>query len=454
MAKHIGSSEDELILVARKHLKSMWMKLFCVQQVLIDPYVRIGLFSVSPTLVKAQLVEIKKWFRNPWLLKLFADQIPDEKNYARNTANFLTLYRDPSKSVQGEQITALGRGAHVAGLSVDVAVVDDIEDDKTTTTPEQMQKTRDWWGYIHNVLMSGGLMKVSGTFYHYNDIYNVMIRKQQFSRDHIHRMPGIVDEKIIYPFFTKEWYAKLKKVQSPYIFSCQVMLNPTPQEDMPFPPPQPIFEELPKDESGYQFYIGIDPAAKAKSTSDDNGLVVVAKNKINQIFVVEAIGMRKPHEEIIDWLIEKTMQYLPYKVAIELGNFEQGLNYILADKKSQYELVNNCKVPIRIDPISTGSMLKKSTRMANAIGPWVRTGKLFIKSTCTQLIEQMDTYSGRGDEKDDIIDALSMIFMSINNYNYSYQTRMDNLPGSHVGRCFYDLYRDDEEYKWKEEFSA
>lgn len=457
MAAKIGSSEDELILVARKHLKSMWMKLFCLQQILIDPYVRIGLFSVSPTLVKAQLAEIKKWACNPWILKLFPDQVPtpgkNYNNWQKSTSNFLTIYRSDKKSVQGEQITALGAGAHVAGLSVDIAIVDDIEDDKTTTTPDMMKKTRAWWGYIQSVLMAGGLTKVAGTFYHYNDIYNEMIRKGQFSKEHIHRMPGIVDGKIIYPFFTKERYEKMRKIQSPYIFSCQVMLNPTPKEDMPFPPPQPVFDELPEDSAGYQFYIGIDPAAKAKSTSDDTGFVVVAKNKINQIFVVEAEGLRIPHEDIVDRLILKVMQYLPYKVAIELGNFEQGINYILADKQSQYELVNKCKVPIRIEAISTGSMLKKSTRMANAIGPWVRTGKLFIKSSCIQLIEQMDTYSGRGDERDDIIDALSMVFLAINNYNYTHHPE-DNLPGQYQGRCFWDMRKRDDSYKWEEEFTA
>jgi hypothetical protein len=458
LASKIGSPHDELILVARKHLKSMFMKLFCLQQILIDPYVRIGLFSVSPTLVKAQLAEIKKWACNPWLIKLFPDVIiepgKDYKNWQKSTSNFLTIYRGPEKSVQGEQITALGSGAHVAGLSVDIAIVDDIEDDKTTNTPEMMQKTRNWWGYIQSVLMAGGLTKVAGTFYHYNDIYNEMIRKQQFPKNHIHRMPGIIDGKIVYPFFTKERYAKLRKIQSPYIFSCQILLNPIPKEDMPFPPPQPIFDELPQDSSGYQFYFGIDPAAKAKSTSDDNGFVIVARNKINQIFVVEAIAFRKTHEELVDLLIEKAMQYVPYKIALELGNFEQGLNYIIEDKKSQYEIANNCKVPLRIDPISTGRMTRKSTHMSNTIGPWVRTGKLLIKSSCTQLIEQMDTYSGRGDERDDLIDALSMVFMSINNYNYSYQTRMDNLPGSHVGRTFFDLYRRDDEYKWEEEFAS
>ena len=73
LATKIQQAGDKLILVPRLHLKTTWVKLRIIQMLLDNPNIRIGLFSVTTTLVEDELADIKRMFIHPAIMELFPD---------------------------------------------------------------------------------------------------------------------------------------------------------------------------------------------------------------------------------------------------------------------------------------------------------------------------------------------------------------------------------------------
>lgn len=73
-------------------------------------------------------------------------------------------------------LEAVGSGGAITGGHFDLIIADDLEDDKTTYTENQRQKTRDWFrGTISPMLVRGGTMIVIGTRKHHADLYSYML---------------------------------------------------------------------------------------------------------------------------------------------------------------------------------------------------------------------------------------------------------------------------------------
>jgi len=104
---------DKLILVARDHMKSSWVKLKIVQEILNNPNIRILLASATKRLVVQELTDIKRIFATKILRTLFPEIIPDPgkdyNNWEKCTEQELTLRRDPERSYipQGPQLLAV-----------------------------------------------------------------------------------------------------------------------------------------------------------------------------------------------------------------------------------------------------------------------------------------------------------------------------------------------------------
>lgn len=419
LAGVIQRDEDKLILVPRAHLKTTWTKLRMVQRVLQNPNIRLGYFSENPTLVKQGLVDIRHWFVR--LRPLFPDQIPDPGakfgSWEKVTENQLTVKRDRESGEhvpQEPQITALGAGARMQGGHIDECFPDDIVAPENVTTLEQMRKVEDWWAYMQSILEIGGLTTMTGTFYHVLDLYHKIIQERHFPKKQVYIRPAIENGKILYSsWFTKEALERIRRRQGNSVFEAQYMLNCVPKEDLIFPPPQPTYHSLPAGK--YAFYITLDPAATTRSWSDKTGMVVSAVNEIRHLFIEEALPLKLPGNKVAELLIKKVMQYKPTRVGIEFGAQEH-LRHIITACVSDFEIRTGQKVPISIEPIPISRKMSKGDRINMTLGSFVRQGKVWVKDTCTDLIRQMETYTGKDGDEDDLVDAASMLFAVVDGF--------------------------------------
>lgn len=419
----LNLEEDVLILVPRLHLKTTWVKLKIAQLILLNPNIRIGLFSITDKLVQHELKDIARILSTPILRRLFGSQVLPEpgnnfKNWERMTATELTVKRDHSlgKIPQEPQVFAAGLGTHIVGFHFDRAFMDDIIDDRVVRSPSLMDQAVDWWQYMVPILEVDAITTMTGTPYHYSDLYAKIRRERQFGKIFVRscREKAVINNiEVLRPiystWFTEKDLQRYEKRMGPYKFACQMNCNPEPLELKPFPGPQPQYEDLPADEKGYSFYCLIDPAATQQAYSDQTAFTIAAVNHIRQVFVPESFGMKRKGDIIAEKLIQLHLLYHFRKVGIELG-LQEHLKVIIELKVKEWERINRRGLDLlgRIQGVPI-KKIKKGERIMDALGPLVRENKIRIHAKNRELIEQMDRFTGMEGDADDLIDSLSMI---------------------------------------------
>ncbi len=447
----LSVDDDIMVLVPRGHAKTTWVKVKIVQLILINPEIRILLVSKASSLMKLELASIKRMLATPLLRYFFGHIIPDPGNdfrgWAKSTESELILkHSEEAVHVRQEPtLMAVGAGSVKTGLHPDVIFMDDFINEDTVRTAEQMKKSEEQWGYLQPLLDEGGQLIITGTFYHYNDLYNKIISEGQISRKNVHVRKAIENGKVIYPGeFSLKRLAKLKARLGPYMYSCQYDLNPLPKEDIIFPGPQPTVPVLP--DGRYRWYLLIDPAPTTEGYSDETGAVVAAVDEKANVWIVEANGFKKKPDQLAEYIIMKNVQYPGIRTGIEFG-LQVGLKYILEVKQSQYQNQTKKKLNLDIQPIKI-QRIGKAQKIYRSLGAHMRAGKVKILESCREIILELDTYTGKGNEKDNIIDAASMLFevMDPALYHTTHHERVSK-------DSFYDIFKKKISNVWRDNFN-
>jgi hypothetical protein len=421
LAGVLNTSEDVMCIVPRRFMKTTWVKIKLIQNILRDPFVRQALYSSTSDLVEQELLSIKRMAASPKLMALFPEVLvdPGEKGlgYQINRANQLTIWRDPKIGAppQEAQIEAFGIGGNPVGKHFDVHIYDDIVTDKNSQTMEQLNKTREWYGYIQGVLEPGGQEIYIGTPYHYEDLTNFIQKEGIFER--VYKRSYQEGGKIIYSYFTEKMMERIRKKMTPYQFSCQYECNPQPIEDQIFPPPQPTFTTLPPGK--YVYYIAVDPAATTQSYSDETAIVVGAVNEISHLYVVEAYHFKKSGDEIAEIILKLNEQYSPRRIGIEFG-LQEHLRHVLDLTKSNWENIQRKPISLPIESIKVSKDRSKFKRIELTAGSFIRSRRMWIQDRLIDLIKQMGLYNKNYSGKDDLVDALSMLFSVVEQFSFRY----------------------------------
>jgi phage terminase large subunit-like protein len=408
VADTIQPEEDTLLIVPRGHMKSAWVKVKIVQLVLKNPNIRIGLFSRTSGLVESQLAEIKQLFCTPLLMQIFPELIPEPgkryANWTRSTANELTITRSLEWGrIPNEcQIEAWGAGATITGRHYDIIVMDDILNEKSCSTVEQIRKMRDWYSYIQSIKDPEGYEIMVGTRYHFADLYGTVI-KEKWYKDRVFVRSVVENGRPIYSFFTLAMLAKIRQRQGAYEYSCQYENNPIPKDDQVFPPPYPVFDFLPPGK--YTYYMTVDPAATTKRYSDETAIVITAVNSEGYIYVVDAYGYKKNPDENASEILRMAIRYSPILCGMELG-LQEGLQYLLDIKIREYEQRTRKKIRTRFIKIDAPRSMSKEEKIGKHVGGLLRAGRIFIQEDLSELMAQMEFFPKA--EHDDILDALAM----------------------------------------------
>lgn len=421
LAGVLNTTDDVMVIVPRRFMKTTWVKIKLLQNILRDPFIRQALYSSTADLVEQELLSIKRMASSPRLMSLFGEVLvdpgPKGMGWQINRGNQLTIFRDPKLGTppQEAQIEAFGIGGNPVGKHFDLHIYDDIVTDKNSQTMEQLNKTREWYGYIQGVLEPGGQEIYIGTPYHYEDLTNFIQKEEIF--DHVYKRSYQEAGRIIYSYYTEAMIRRLKKKYTPYQFSCQMECNPQPMEDQLFPPPQPTFDTLPPGK--YNYYIAVDPAATVTAQSDETAIVVAAVNEISHVYVVEALHFKKSGDEIAEILLRLNERYNPRKIGIELG-LQSHLKSVIELTKSNWEAMQRKPIHMPIEPIPIGRDRSKYQRINLTVGSFVRSNRMHISNNLLDLMKQMGLYNKNYSGKDDLVDALSMLFSIVEQFSFRY----------------------------------
>lgn len=440
MCKVIQSNIDTLLMVPRFHLKSRWVKVDIIRRLIIDPHVRIALYSATSALAKTMLKDVKNMACNPLLMRLFPDVFVDPgkdfRNWKKSTEDMMTIRRDEDeKAQQEEQVEAYGVGANIVGRHFDIHYYDDLVVPDYVSTEAQITKLREWFAYVQAILSPEGIEKMTGTRYHYNDLYGTIL-DEGFYGDHVYVRQVVEGGKPIYNYFTNNMIKRYKKKMTPYIFSCQFNNNPVAKEDQLFPPPQPEYDVLPEGE--YVYYIAIDPAGTTNAWSDYTAFAVGALEiKKKLLYIHECFGVKKTGDELAKILIRLCETYHPQRVGIEYG-VQTHLQYIIQNEVSKYIEATGKPFHIPLDPIKV-SKQEKYDRISWTLGSLVRGGQVRIKSDLHDLKTQMEMLTPAHTGKDDLVDAASMLPVVARVFGFQAARREEERTGPKLTFSFEEI---------------
>jgi hypothetical protein len=412
---------SKLIIVPRGHLKTAWVLVKVIQEILKDPNIRIHIYSITQKFVEDHHMKtIKVLLQTPYLRYLFPSIVLPRKEWETDTQKLMLMCRDTEKGqvVSGGQIEVYGSGNTVTGRRADLQIFDDILDKTTVRTEGGIISTREWFSGVQPILEPGGEQIMIGTPYHYSDLYYTVQDEELFESVIIRKCKE--NGKWIYKWWNQKRYKQFTKSMLPYDEKAQMWCDPMPVEDMAFPPPQPVFDKLPDEELVY--YAAVDPAGTTETYSDETAIVVAAVTADGRVYVVEAQNGKWPGPEISRRIIDVVLRYSPRKVGIEFGQQEH-LKFILDNSKSEWEQTTGNRLQLWVEPIKLSNKRSKFDRVNWTLGSWVKQNKCWIHKSCVNLIDQMGRFNKNYTGRDDLVDAAAMIFQIVDIFSYRFYTK-------------------------------
>lgn len=436
MAQEFQKNEDTLQLWPRSHMKSTWLKLWIIWQIVRNPNVRIGFWSKTAALVRKELANIKYYCTLPELAKIYPEIFTEDKaTWEKDTRDEFTMKRDRTKGQppQEAQVEVWGVTATVTGHHYDFMAYDDPLDQDTCRTAMQMEKLEDWWSYMQAIKDLGAVEKMIGTRYHMRDLYGKIMQEGYFKKENITIRKCRENGRPIYKFFTNKDLDDLERKMGEEIFSAQMNNEPTAKSGKIFLAPYPLYtpDEFPK---APKYYIAVDPASTATRYSDHSGICVAAVDSLspNRAFFVKGIKVKLTPDKLAELIVDLIAEYRPRRVGIELGN-QQALQILIDIQLREKE--NQLKTAIR--PIFVPLSMKmgtanKADKLNMTIGAMMRAnralfpgekvqGKLVEKLEFRPMFREFDLYNPRSDKnEDDIIDAAGMIIQTVEHFAQSH----------------------------------
>lgn len=286
------------------------------------------------------------------------------------------------------------------GLHFDIIIVDDPVSLANINTPEQIQKTIDYFRMLLSVLEPNGEIIVIGTRYSPLDLYGHLIDLKFEEGENIDILikEAINDEgKPNFPeILSEEFLLEQKRLQGDFTFFGQYLNRPVSPETCIFRQDDIQFFDKPPD--GLVYFITLDPAVSKKERSDFTAIIVNGVDNEHNYFVLEAFQAKLNPTEIIETVFQFVEQYPPDCVAMERHTLEQILlvNF-------HYEM-DKRKVFFPIKDLPTDTRIAKATRI-RALQPRFQAKKIFIKREHKELQYQIINYPA-GCKNDDLLDAL------------------------------------------------
>lgn len=231
-----GPKSHTLDLWAREHAKSTIITTAkTIQDILINPEERVGIFSFSRPAALAFLRSIKSIFENSGLLKacfpniLYADPRSEAEKWSETDGLIVKrkgFYKEATVEAWG-----LVEGSPV-GKHFSLRVYDDIEVPDLVNSPEMMDKLKDSFDMSQNLGTIDGAHRVIGTTYHHEGLLNTLRHKATHEGKLIYTSrvrPATVDGSPngASAYLPEERLAELRVNRQ--MFYSQQLLDPTPQ---------------------------------------------------------------------------------------------------------------------------------------------------------------------------------------------------------------------------------
>ena len=159
-------------------MKSTILKAYILQRIVKNPNIRVLIACEELALAKKILAGVVKLIEtNKTVIQLYGDlKGTNPKTWHQEAINVVgrteTQADEPTVSCTGIGVTK-------TGFHYDLIVVDDAHSEKNTGNADQIQKVIKWYGLLLSLLDPGKKLIITGTVWHFGDLYNWIIGKER-----------------------------------------------------------------------------------------------------------------------------------------------------------------------------------------------------------------------------------------------------------------------------------
>ena len=282
----------------REHYKSTIITFAgCIQEIIRDSSICIGIFSHTKPIAKAFLAQIKRELETNSLLKsLFPEALwenPEKQSPSWSLDAGLIVRRNSNPKEATLEAHGLVDGQPTS-RHFPLIVYDDVVTRESVNTPEQISKTTEAWELSDNLGAQGGRKWHAGTRYSYADTYHEILKRGAAKLRH---RPATEDGTITgrpVLFTQKQWQDKVI-AQGEATIACQMLGNPLAGNQRMFDQADlEVYEVRPET---LMVYICIDPARSIKKDSDHTAMAVIGIDYAGNKYLLDGYDHRMDLQE-------------------------------------------------------------------------------------------------------------------------------------------------------------
>lgn len=297
------------------------------------------------------------------------------------------------KTRQGGGFLAGGVGGGQTGFGGDLIIIDDPYKGFVDANSAAFRRQVDDWfsGTLYTRRSPGASTIIIQTRWHPEDLAG----KRERAGWRVLRRPAIDDEgRALWPErYDAEELAKIRGEVGPIVWSALYQGQPPTKTGALFADVVP-FSELPL---GCAFYVGVDLAYSSKSTADYSVAVVVAKAGSGSTARLYVVDMLREQTQVTSFAPKLKALMSSYGVSSAYW-YASGTEQATAQLMGQLGVGVITKVP-RAD---------KKTRALPSSAIW-HQGRVLVNTQrpwSDAFVREVTTFTGDGDDHDDIVDAL------------------------------------------------
>lgn len=426
-----------LWMTPRFHLKtSLWTRGGTIQELLINVDQRILIINAKLDIAEEILADIKlDWETNDLLRWLFPEYVREYvTKEARNRSKWLTTRLDfPNSKYAGRKegnIQVMGVEASLVSKHYDLLIYDDPVNDLNSATKAYRDKIQRWYQNSLNLRVdTKSRIRLIGTRWHFDDLYSRIIKQEMKRRKKMKeigrkikprylvyhravvekvedgglRIAGFDDVLPIWPErFTPDDITQMREDLASYVFACQMMNNPVPEEDAIFKFTdihQIDLYDIPVAEEVVNF-LAVDMAVEETEQGDFTVITVASFDQFGKMYVRRILRDKFLPSQMLRHVADLVRIYDIQRVAIEEVAFQKTLLRVYKEEAVR----QGYYIPWAPMKRGKASKLKRILSMQ----PRVERGDFFVEEGIENLdwmIEEMTTYPRSA--HDDILDTLA-----------------------------------------------
>jgi hypothetical protein len=372
-----SAPNGRLDLWAREHYKSTLITFGLTLQDILSSHgkdpdpkwdgreVTVGIFSCTRPIAKGFLRQIRMELEtNETLKAIFPDilyQNPkrDAPKWSEDDGLIVKRKSNPKESTLESWGLVDGQPTSKHFM---IRVYDDVVTLESVRSSPMIKKTTESLEMSYNLGTEGGYERFTGTRYRFNDTYASMLKRGIETRIHpcypCDKEGKAIGDPVLQ---SQEYLDEKRRKMGPYVFACQMLLNPKADEIQGFKEEWLSHYKPKQTELRGNIYIIMDPANEKKKHSDYTAGWVLEACEDQKVRVREILRDRLGLIERTDWLMKMHRRYTG------LGKKPLGVGYEKYGKDADIDHIEDVmdreSYKFRITPLGGGMAKEDRIRL-------------------------------------------------------------------------------------------